>query len=544
MASKTKLTIEVGNEFIKICNSEVQKKKTVVVHHALSVQTPDGAVEDGMIRDIGAVAETIRTTLAEEMITTDSVTFVLSSSRVATKEVILPAVKKDKIQDLVNANATDYFPVNINDYVLSYTLLEQKSTKEEKKVRILVFAAPATMVECYFSLAKILNMKVTAVDYSGNSTLQLIKLQTDAKPNLVVQIGMDTSIVSVMDNNVLQLQRTVPYGESALLSEVMSSKNVKSRVALELLSSAKLVKDTLDSDEITGSLKHLINNVNRVIEYYSGRNQEAPIQKIIIIGDGADVLGLDTLMSNETSLPTERLTILKNISSYNRIKVPDTVLRQYMTSIGALIDPIHLMPKSLELPVKEKQDYTGYSKVACLAMIAVAVVLTAVPLVKNLSLKSDRSDLEDKIRPISEIENIVADYYKEKNQYTDLKTFYLTTANSSEWGYDFVKLLEKKMPTDMYLSTLTIKDGAVTLAGICSSKSQVAQLQTALEASENVKDMKCTDVSYDDEKKIVTFSLTGAITTTELNEAVKKGLVAETNAQGETVTAETTTAAQ
>lgn len=48
MAAKS-LTIEIGNEFIKIC--EMQKSKnTVYVHHAVSIQTPPDAVEDGFVR--------------------------------------------------------------------------------------------------------------------------------------------------------------------------------------------------------------------------------------------------------------------------------------------------------------------------------------------------------------------------------------------------------------------------------------------------------------------------------------------------------------
>lgn len=510
MASKTKLTIEVGNEFIKIVDADIAKKKTVTVHHAMSVQTPDGAVEDGMIRDLNAVADTIKTAMAEEGMNNDSLTFVLSSSRVATKEVILPLIKKDKIQDMVNANATDYFPVNINDYVLSYTLLETKNTKDEKKMRVLVYAAPEAMVESYYNLAKVLGMKINAVDYSGNSTLQLIKLQTDAKPNLVVQIGMDTSIVSVMNNNVLQLQRTVPYGESALLNAVMNTKNVKSRVALELLSSARLVKESLDADEITGSLKHLINNINRVIEYYAGRNQEAPLQKIVVIGDGADVLGLDNLIANETSLPCERLTMLKNVNSYNRIKVPDTVLRQYMTNIGAVLEPIRLTPRVMAGPVKTKSSAdSGKYMIACVAMVAVAAILTAIPLVQNLKLKSDRTDLNNKIDEVSDIKGILNDYYAAENKYTDLKTYYISTANSSEYGYDLLKYLEKKMPTDMFLSAFTMESGTFTLAGTCNTKSQVAQLQQSLEDNENILSVSTTSVTVDDEKQIVTFTMSG-----------------------------------
>ena len=175
MASKT-LTIEVGNEFIKVCEMQ-NNKNTVMVHHAISVQTPQDTVEDGFVKDINQVSEVIKRALSEEQITSKEVTFVLNSSRVATKEVILPLVKREKIQELVNANASEYFPVNIDDYVFSYTILEEKKTKEEQKSRILVFAAPEGLVESYFNLARVLGMKVTAVDYAGNSTLQLIKIQ-------------------------------------------------------------------------------------------------------------------------------------------------------------------------------------------------------------------------------------------------------------------------------------------------------------------------------------------------------------------------------
>lgn len=539
MASKTKLTIEVGSEFIKIVDAEIAKKKTVTVHHALSVQTPAGAVEDGMIKDLNAVADTIRTTMTEESMRNDAVTFVLSSSRVATKEVILPLIKKEKIQDMVNANATDYFPVNINDYVLSYTLLETKNTKEDKKMRVLVYAAPEAMVESYYNLAKVLGMKVTAVDYSGNSTLQLIKLQTDAKPNLVVQIGMDTSIVSVMNNNVLQLQRTVPYGESALLNAVMNTKNVKSRVALELLSSARLVKDSLDADEITGSLKHLVNNINRVIEYYAGRNQEAPLQKIVVIGDGADVLGLDGLIANETSLPCERLTMLKNVNSYNRIKVPDTILRQYMTNIGAVLEPIHLTPRAMAGPVKEKSSAdSGKYMIACVAMVAVAAILSGIPFAQNLKLKSERSELNDKINEVSDIKTIINDYYAAENKYTDLKTYYLSTANSTEYGYDLLKYLEKKMPTDMYLSAFEIDGGVFTLAGTCNTKSQVAQLQQSLEDNENVIDVSTTSVTVDDEKQIVTFSMNGVVISDVLKAELETGIADGTQTETQTTAAQ------
>ena len=509
MASRT-LTIEVGNEFIKICEMQ-NSKNTIMVHHAISVQTPPDAVEDGFIRDVSRVAETIRTAMTEDQIAANEVTFILNSSRVASKEVILPLVKRDKIQELVNMNASEYFPVNIDDYVLSYTVLEEKKSKEEQKSRILVFAAPEIMVQSYFDLAGILGMKVKAVDYAGNSTLQLIKIQIDEKPTLVVQIGMDTTIVSVMSNNVLQLQRTIPYGESLLLNSVMESRNVKAKVAIELLASAQIVKDTLDRDETTGSLKYLISNVNRVIEYYSGRNQDAPLQKIVIIGEGADVLGMDVLFANETSLPTERLTVLKRVESYNRIKISTSLLKQYMANGGASLDPIHLQPKASMATAKQGGSGMGVNTailgVVALGLIAAAVVVAILPMNKYNTKKDEKAKIEKEIKELEPVEQVYAKYYESMDKAADVNTFYISTINGTDWTEQLFEFFEKVIPKSAYYKSVNVTNGVVTIGGLTLKEYEIAGLLAALEENEHVSDLSTSGYSVNAETKKITFDL-------------------------------------
>lgn len=514
MASRT-LTIEVGNEFIKICEMQ-QSKGNVMVHHAISVQTPPDAVEDGFIRDVSKAAEAIRTAMTEDQIVANEVTFILNSSRVASKEVILPLVKRDKIQELVNLNASEYFPVNIDDYVLSYTVLEEKKTKEEQKSRILVFAAPELMVQSYFDLAGILGMKVKAVDYAGNSTLQLIKIQIDEKPTLVVQLGMDTTIVSVMSNNILQLQRTIPYGESLLLNSVMESRNVKAKVALELLASAQIVKDTLDRDETTGSLKYLISNVNRVIEYYSGRNQEAPLQKIVIIGEGADVLGMDVLFANETSLPTERLTVLKRVESYNRIKVSTSLLKQYMANIGASLDPIHLEPKARQAAQGQSSKGVGVSTaiyaVVAVALVAVAAVVAVIPMSKYKSQKNKKEDIQKEITELEPVEKIYSVYNETLARAQDMLTFYISTIDNTDWSVEMMEYLEEIMPSDSMFSSMEVNQGAVYVEGIIMKEYEIAGFIQSLEEEEHISNIITSGYEWDYDANYIKFDLNFDIT--------------------------------
>ena len=549
MAAKV-LTIEIGNDFIKICEAQQLKGKTVTVHSAVQVTTPDGAVEDGIIRDMPAVVKAIRNTMTDEQIVASSATFILSSARVVTKEVILPVVKKDKIQEMINVNASEYFPVNIDDYVLSYTVLETKNTKEEKKTRLLVFAAPEMMVKGYYELAADLGLKVNAVDYIGNSTLQLIKIQIDERPTLVIQMGMDSTIVSVMNNKVLQLQRTVPYGESLLLNAIMEDKKVSAKAAVELMGQAKMVKASLEGDKITESLKYLVSNVNRVVEYYTGRNAEAPLQTAVILGDGAEVLGLDELFTNELNLHTERVTLLKNVESYNRIKLSTSLLKMYMANVGATISPINFQTKEMQAAkggkkTDKKESSKSYYVVAG-ALVVVAAGLFAVPFMQYKSVESDKKDLEDQINSISEINAIVNDYYSAKDKFDDLNGFDALTVNDEEYIVEFINTLEKIMPSDMKITALNTTSGLTTMNVTCKDKTQVADFITSLKEDKNVGVVVCTDISegFDDESNVNLVTATlgcnfvyDAEKKAELEQAAQAQQMPETTVQPETTTA-------
>lgn len=501
MAAKV-LTIEVGNDFIKICEAQQLKGKTVTVHNAVSIQTPEGSVEDGIIRDMQAVASAVRNAMTEEQIVASAVTFILSSARVASKEVILPIIKKEKIQEMINVNASEYFPINIDDYVLSYTVLETKNTKDEKKTRVLVFAAPEYMVKGYYDLASELKMKVNAVDFVGNSTLQLIKTQIDERPTLVIQMGMDSTIVSVMNQKVLQLQRTVPYGESLLLNAVMEEKKVSAKVAMELLGQAKLVKPKLDADKTTESLKYLVSNVNRVVEYYTGRNAEAPLQKAVIIGDGAEVLGLDELFTNEINLTTERITLLKNVESYNRIKLSTSLLKLYMSNIGATLSPINFQLKEAgaakEKSKGKKNDNAAmYIVVGLVAMVIAAGVYGVSWYGYNQKVK-EKEQLESDIQARKVIEKTMVEYYESADKLVDLETFISTTDNPNEWTLELVNNLEKIMPKRMRLTSLSATDGIARLVGVCKTKTEVADFIVSLKSLDNVIDVYCSEIKEDE----------------------------------------------
>ena len=77
--------------------------------------------------DLGeCVADALRRQLAERGAgNVKNVVFTLSSTKVASREVMLPPLKDNRIQAVVETNASDYFPVDMSSYCIAHTLLER-----------------------------------------------------------------------------------------------------------------------------------------------------------------------------------------------------------------------------------------------------------------------------------------------------------------------------------------------------------------------------------------------------------------------------------
>ena len=111
MASKS-LNIEVGKRICKMCMT-VSKGKAFQVSDSFVFATPDGAVVDGQIVNPAIMGEAIRDEMNLHNININNCVFSVASSKIAVREVNVPAIKDDQIKSIVATNASDYFPVDI-----------------------------------------------------------------------------------------------------------------------------------------------------------------------------------------------------------------------------------------------------------------------------------------------------------------------------------------------------------------------------------------------------------------------------------------------
>ena len=494
------LTITVGSDNTRICDVSLSAQKVVTVHSVLSIDTPEEAVDDGLIRNVPLLAQNIRAAMSEVKLVGKNVVFSIQSSRIANKEVVAPDLKPNKIKEYINANATEYFPVSIEDYIVTYQILESVMEDNQKKNRVMVAIAPSEVVDSYYELANELGMTVESVDYVGNSTLQVLKLQIkakDDKPSVVVQISEDHTVVTIIRNNVMQLMRTVPYGKSTVATALMEKRDITYEEAVEAMRDTRnVLKSSFDDgDYVTDSLKYLVNNISRIIDYYKSKNDVEAIDDAYLLTEGSPIYGIDALFSYELGIANvTRLDTLVSVNIAQSVLFSGGEPSKYLPNIGAVINPVGFVPRAIAEKAK-KEGSNKYFVLLILVAVLASLVMITIPLVKYFDNVKERDDYQYKVDSLRYVEKIVNEYYDAKDKNTDMSNYDVMADSNNDYLGDFVAYLETYMPADISISSMSIRDGAVTMSFTASSKQSVASFIMALKKKPNISNVFVPSIS-------------------------------------------------
>lgn len=512
MASNSKvLTIDITNESITIVEVTPSNKKQSTIHNAIIFETPEDAYEDGVIRDKERIAEAIKSQLSANGITNKNAIFVLTSTKIVNREVLVPFVKENKIKGIINANSSEYFPVNIEDYVVSHSILETVTDEENnKQLRVLAVAAPENMVRSYYDLASLAGLKVVALDYIGNAMLQLIKTQTtEAMTTMVIQLGSESTVLNVVKGDTLLLQRTVPYGTNVVVNEVMDAKGVDATTAMTLLQNERLLTVDFDDNAITGAFRYLINNIGRVMDFFTSKNPDKPIDDVFLTGDGALIKGIDGLFKVQLNVSIRVMDTLYNIKFDPKIDLKIYNPVYLMVPIGAAFDPMGFeLGEAGAKGSASSVDTTPLVIAFLILSVIIAGGVTAYSFIAKNKAQSELDQVNRDIQAISDIEKIVTDCENAQNIYMDAENMYSYTENLNENVGTLITELEDKMPKGISLTAFNSTADGVDFTGNTKTYEDIAAFainlkdiecidNTFIESVTENKDAQSTDVTYD-----------------------------------------------
>ena len=512
------LSIEAEASQIRVAEVEVRGKKGRI-YNCFCIPAPQGAVEDGQIRDTKTLGENLKAELSQRKIKTKKVYFATGSTRIASREVRIPFVKANRIQSIIEANATDYFPIDVSKYVLSYSVIDVESQKSEdgkeetKQYYLMVYAAPKAISAAYSEFAENAGLTMTGITYTGDSIYHSVKDEYAKGTHILVKVEYTGTSITVIRDGELTLQRNINYGVDSAAETVRAFPEFGDRLdaneALDVLCSRKCINPFLDMEsfdeeisdeerkletaraEVTESLRYLIGNISRIMDYYISRHTDTNFDSIVCCGLGAQVKGLMQLLTNELGQQVDVLQEFKNFV------LPASGDTQEVCLYAAVLSPgtsgVNLMDK-VNRKKKEKKETLSGAIIICVVGTVAGVVLTAAGYANRIYQQHEQERLNQRISEESSIEEIYSAYTSAKAQYDNYQNMYQYTNTPNEGLKNFIEELEEKMPSDITVENFSSTGTQVSFSMRVGSKSAAANTIMQLRTFESLSTVTTTGI--------------------------------------------------
>ena len=503
MAVTKVLSVEITDIVTRVIEVDYGKKDPVI-HKAIVFPTPEKTVSDGVIEGVETFAKEFQRQI--HGFGTKNVVFALASNKVMSREVSIPEMKDDQIADFVQNQKSEYFPMDTSGHTIVHRILDRD--KDKKQIKIIVYAVPQKLVMNYQSFASLAGLNIVSIDYNGNAIYQYLSGENHKQMDMYLQINERSTLFTVLENRKYALQRNINFGAYALSDRLIQSGYFDGDDPSQVLTRSdalrKLTEEELmfpsfaaiklsepDSEaaerlhaakeQVTESMRQLIGNLSRVLEYYHSKNQNAELNTIFIGGCGARIRGLKAFLENEFSgVEVVTLDSLPDVKISSSVSKSGINTSELIACLGAAEGTLTFVTASKEAKAN-KMIFLG-------ALIVVAGIVGAIVLViigkgKYKSKVNEKEKIQVQIQELeaSGIEDLEARYNAAIAAAASVVDFHTGTYRNNEQWNKVLAELEEKSVSSIVISSLSSDAGNLTMSVAVATKEDAAKLLLQLQ---------------------------------------------------------------
>lgn len=216
----------------------------------------------------------------------------------------LPTSQEKVLADAVDIEVSQYIPVPMSSLYVDYEVIDR--TKET--IQVIMSAIPRTLVDACTSAAWTANLRPVVVEPGINAVARLLEATEEGHlSTLIVDIGQASTDIAVLDKGAIRVSGGLGIGGNTFTLDIAKKLNI----ALDNAHQFKVINGLNPSPrqaKILGamnpSLQRIINEVRKVIRYYSERLTDSEkIEQVLVVGAGSNVPGIGEYFTNALIMP-------------------------------------------------------------------------------------------------------------------------------------------------------------------------------------------------------------------------------------------------
>jgi len=323
---KNLVGVDIGSSSVKAVELQGKAGNLQLVSLGYENLQPDSIV-DGQIMELNDVSNVITNIFREHQIKTDRIAAGVSGHSVIVKNIVVPQMSADELEESIEWHAEEHIPFDIADVSLDY----QVTGSSPDALQVLMAACKRDKIANVKQAIQLAGKQPSIIDVDAFALQNCYEVNYQPMPGQVVallNIGAATMNINILNGNKSVFTRDVSVGGNqytALLQKELDL-TFEQAEAVKRGLPAPDGKEVHDFEQMLETASDILAlEISKTMDFYraTAEDGDGNVQKILISGGGSKLTGLSDYLSKRFEIPVEVLNPFRQIKVDARRFDPD-----------------------------------------------------------------------------------------------------------------------------------------------------------------------------------------------------------------------------
>jgi type IV pilus assembly protein PilM len=341
--------LDVGSSAIKMVELDGKMNSLSLVSLGFE-NLPDDTIVDGQIMELNTVSEVIQNICTNHNITANEVVTGVSGHSVIIKNIVLPPMSKEELEESIDWHAEEHIPYDLADVSLDYQITSENS----EATSVLIAACKRERIDNIKQAIQLSGRQPVVIDVDTFALQNCYEVNYQPDESQIVtllNIGASTMNVNIVQGTRSLFTRDITVGGSQFTDVLQRSLGISFQQAEAVKRGVMEASEGIEEK----SIEPLMNDVTEIValeiqktfDFYRATNEDSEIvvQKILISGGGSKLKGLAEDLSARLELPVEVLDPFRQIKVDTRKFDPDylsEIMPEMAVAVGLAVRGVEL----------------------------------------------------------------------------------------------------------------------------------------------------------------------------------------------------------
>jgi type IV pilus assembly protein PilM len=308
------IALDIGSTYIKLVQLKGSGKSYSLVKYGM-VPLPAEVIVEGAVMDANRVSEAIKELLNAQKVKTKEVVLSVSGSSVIIKRISIADMTEEELTESIKWEAEQYIPFSIDDVNVDFQKLGPAAA--EGQADVLLVAVKKDKINDYVNLVKDAGLEPVIVDVDAFALANMCEMNYEVEAGITALLNIGASVmnINILRDGVSIFTRDITVGGNKYTEALQRDASLSYEDA-EKVKRGEAV-DGADADQLSGIMssvtEEIVAQIQQSFDFFRSTTGSDKVNHVLVSGGCAKIAQFTKVLSERIEIPVDVINPFKNI---------------------------------------------------------------------------------------------------------------------------------------------------------------------------------------------------------------------------------------